>query len=251
MTFAHRITIKDPTFSETDEDIIDYINVHRSAIMQLSIQKIASDLYISPNAVMRLSKKLGYSGFSELKFAIHNEGRTEEKTLSRQLLEHLPNNIVKTLDTIDEDAIRTAALLMHKAHCCIFAGVGDSTYFCEMLGKNLKCLECNVQYYQQIHDMVYAVEHAVREDLLVIISARGRHARLLSLAEKAGKKGIKVISLTHFQENPLSSISDISLHFWGEERNVGGYNVTDRSGLMVLVRLLSEEFWRVYGKKTE
>uniref|UniRef100_N2BAC8 HTH rpiR-type domain-containing protein n=1 Tax=Eubacterium plexicaudatum ASF492 TaxID=1235802 RepID=N2BAC8_9FIRM len=93
------------------------------------------DLYIAPNSIMRLSKKLGYSGFAELKFAVQNESRPQNKTLSRLLMEMLPGNIVKTLDIIDETQVEQVAAIMRKARCRIFAGVGDSNYFCELLRK--------------------------------------------------------------------------------------------------------------------
>ena len=45
-------------------------------------------------------------------------------------------------------------------------------------------------------------------------------------------------------------VRDEAMDVWEKEdvykRQVQGYNVTDRSGLMVLVRLLSEEFWQGY-----
>lgn len=245
MTFEERVFHHEFQLNDTDDDIIDCIRKNREQIMKLSIQKIAAELYIAPNAIMRLSKKLGYSGFSELKFAIQKElePEEEEKSISARLLEQLPANIVKTLDTIDMLTIKKAAAMMKKAGCCIFAGVGDSTYFCEMLGKNLRCLDRSVQFYQQIHDMFYAVRHGGDEDLLIIISARGENDRLIELAREARERHMPVISITHFCENRLTQASDLNLYFWGEDREVQGYNVTDRSGLMVLVRLLSEEFW--------
>lgn len=248
MKFEERVLEHEFQLNDTDDDIVDYIRGHRQDIMKLSIQKIADDLYIAPNAVMRLSKKLEYSGFSELKFSIQNESQPKDSgmTISAQLLGQLPSNIVKTLDTIDVNILKKTAGMMKRARCCIFAGVGDSTYFCEMLGKNLRCLDCSVQFYQQIHDMFYAVRHGGKEDMLIVISARGENNRLIDLAREAKETGMPVVSITHFYENRLADEADVNLYFWGEDREVQGYNVTDRSGLMVLVRLLSEEFWQGY-----
>lgn len=246
MMFDDRVREIEMQLNDTEDDIIDCIRRHRNDIQQLSIQKMAKELYVAPNSVMRLSKKLGYSGFAELKFAVQNESRPQNKTLSRQLMEMLPGNIVRTLDIIDETQLETAASIMRKASCCIFAGVGDSSYFCELLGKNLRCIDYNVQYFQQIHDMIYAVEHGNRGDALIIISARGENERLVKLAERAKEIGMSVISITHMSENSLAKQCQYNLYFWGENRTVQGYNVTDRTGLMVLVRLLSEAFWRGY-----
>jgi DNA-binding MurR/RpiR family transcriptional regulator len=245
-SFENRVKKIEMMTNDTEDDIIDYIRNHKQDIKQISIQQMANELFIAPNSVMRLSKKLGYSGFAELKFAIQNEARPQNKSLSRQLMEMLPGNIVKTLDIIDLDRLEQAASIMRKARCCIFAGVGDSNYFCELLGKNLRCIDYQVQYYQHIHDMIYAVEHGTKEDALIIISARGENERLVKLAKRAREIGMEVISITHMCENSLAKEASHNLFFWGEDRTVQGYNVTDRTGLMMLIRLLSEAFWKGY-----
>ena len=167
MTFDERIEEIEMYLNDTEDDIVEYIKKHRDHLHKMSIQKIANELFIAPNAIMRLSKKLGYSGFAELKFAVQNELNPQNKTLSRQLMELLPSNIVKTLDIIDDVQLERVASIMRKARCCIFVGVGDSTYFCELLGKNMRCIDYNVQYYQQIHDMIYSVEHGNKDDALI------------------------------------------------------------------------------------
>lgn len=247
MTFNERVQNIEMRTNDTEDDIIEYIRNHRDNIMSLSIQKMSQELFVAPNSIMRLSKKLGYSGFAELKFSVQNELHPTEESTSRKLMEMLPNNIVKTLDIIDMEQVEAVARVMRRAHCCIFAGVGESNYFCELLGKSLRCINYNVNYCQQIHDMIYAVEHGDPKDVLIIISARGENERLVKLARRSQELGMKVISITHLKKNPLAELADYSLYFWGEYRTVQGYNVTDRTGLMLLVRVLSETFWKNCG----
>lgn len=250
MNFNERLSAHEFNLNDTDDDIAEYINKHKDSIMKLSIQKIAYDLFIAPNTIMRFSKKLGYSGFSELKYSLRQELNPIDSsiTISSQLLSQLPMNIVKTLDIIDTASIQKVAKMMSVANCTILAGVGDSTYFCEMMGKNLRSVEYQVQYYQQMHDMFFAVRHATRKDLLVVISARGENSRLIELAKEASARDMPVVSITHFYDNSLANIANERLYFWGEDREVNRYNITDRSGLMMIVRLLSEEFWCKYLK---
>lgn len=248
MDYRQRLLAHEFQLNDTDDLIVDYIHKNRSEIMNLSIRRIAEDLYLAPNAVMRFSKKIGYSGFSELKYALGNEGKPEDSkdTLVRQLMGQLPQNIVKTLDTIDQDAIRNVSKSLKEAECCILAGVGDSYQFCEMMKNNLRCFGKKVECDIHIHDMFYSVERGTDRDILLVISARGENERLLELTRLAAEKHMKTISITHFDKNPLAAMTDIQLYFWGEFRIVNGYNVTDRCGLMVLLRLLSEDFWNTY-----
>ncbi len=246
MNFSERLSVHEFKLNDTDDEIADYMKNYKGDIIKLSIQKIAQDLFIAPNTIMRFSKKIGYSGFSELKYSLQNEIKPLEDgaTISGQLLSQLPSNIAKTLDIVDTAKIKKVAELMRKANCIIFAGVGDSGYFCEMLGNNLRCVEFKVQYYTQIHNMFFAVRHGMKEDLLLVISASGENNRLCELISEAKSRGMYTVSITHFCENPVANLADENLYFWGEFREVNGYNVTDRSGLMMIIRLLSEEFWR-------
>lgn len=249
MTFDERVRAVEDSLNETDDPLLLYIRENREEIQNLTIQKMSQKLFVAPNSIMRFAKKLGYSGFAELKFSIQSElhPRPREETTGRQLMDMLPKTVVRTLDIIDQNQLRAAAELIHQAGSCILAGVGDSNIYCELLGKNLRCVDCNVQYYTQIHDMIYAVEHASAKDLLIVISARGENKRLVELAANAKKKGMHTISITHMKANPLASISDCALYFWGEHRTVQGYNVTDRIGLMLVIRLLSEMYWKNYS----
>ena len=72
MNFEQRVYDIEFKLNDTDDSVIEYIRNNRSNINKISIQKIANELYISPNAIMRLARKLGYSGFSELKYALKN-----------------------------------------------------------------------------------------------------------------------------------------------------------------------------------
>lgn len=247
MTFEERVAAKQDDLNETDDAILIYIREHLDEICALTIQKMSKNLFIAPNSIMRFAKKLGYSGFAELKFSIQNDLHPRDITLGRQLMDLLPANIVRTMDIIDMKQVEQVAKAIHKSKCCILVGVGDSNYFCELLGKNLRCVDCNVQYFFQIHDMIYAVEHGSKDDTVIIISARGENERLIQLAHTAKEKGMTVISLTHMKDNPLAAVATHSLFFWGEHRTVQGYNVTDRIGLMLLIRLISEVYWKNYS----
>ncbi|MFI3168317.1 MAG: MurR/RpiR family transcriptional regulator [Faecalibacterium sp.] len=245
MTFEERIYQQEFKLNDTDDSVIAYIRDNRSDLQNLSIQNIAKELYVAPNAIMRVAKKLGYSGFSELKFSLQQEDNPADlQTVEKRVLDKIPQNIVKTLDVMDEAEMAQLVNTMLSAPKIVFAGVGESVYFCELFGKYLRCLDRKVEYYMHIHDMEYAVTHCQAGDLLLIISASGNTERLVALAKNAKLAGLNTACITHYGKNKLSEMCDAQLCFWGEKRIAGGYNVTDRSGLMMLIRLVSEAYWK-------
>ncbi len=245
MDFEKRVYEKEFELNDTDDSIIEYITKNRDDIANISIHSIAQSLYVAPNAIMRTAKKLGYSGFSELKFSIQQEDQPHStQTAVSKVLERMPQNIVKTLDVIDDVAMQKMIADMHACDKILFVGIGDSVYFCEIFGKYLRCIDKKVEYYAQIHDMEYASKHLTDKDLVIIISASGSVERLVNFAKDTMSRNIKTYCITHYGKKPLSEICTGQLCFWGEKRLVNGYSVTDRSGLMMLVRLIAEEYWK-------
>lgn len=52
--------------SEMDEHLLTYILDNMDTVLQKGVRQIAKDNYTSPASVIRLSKKLGYTGFIDL-----------------------------------------------------------------------------------------------------------------------------------------------------------------------------------------
>ncbi len=242
MKFEERVLKHEFQLNDTDDEIIAYIRKNRYHIHKLSIQKVASDLYTVPNSVMRLAKKLGYNGFSELKVLIQQEDNSEEQISKAKI----PTNVIKTIELINYDNLYEASKKMKTCKTIHFLGVGDSLSYCEMMVRHMRCIDKHAEYYQSYHDIDFQSRHCDKNDLLFIISASGENQRLIDVAKDAKERGVATISVTHFNKNGLSQVVDIPLYFYGEPRKVNGYNVNDRTGLMILLRELSEVFWRTY-----
>ncbi len=245
LTFNERAYQLELKSNDTDDSIIEYIKNHRTDIAHISVHKIASELFISPNSIIRTAKKLGYSGFSELKFSIQNEDNPEEiNTVSNKVLDKLPQSVAKSIDVFDDECIDKLVCKLVSSNKVLIAGTGDSVYFCEYFGRYLRCLNKKTEYFAQIHDIEYFSNFYETDDLVIIISVSGATERLVKLAKnlKAKNPKLDVICITHYGENPLSEICDTQVCFWGDRRVVNGYNVTDRSGLLVLIKLICEGY---------
>lgn len=243
MNFEERVLFHEFQLNDSDDMIIEYIRKHKDELNHITIKQIASDNFTVPNTVMRLCKKLGYKGFAELKVLLAEENKKENQEI---IYDRIPKSIAKTLDLIDYDQLLLVADKIKNAKTCHFIGVGDSRTSCDMMVKNLMCQDKSSVSYGDYHDIDYRVKRCHKKDILFFISVSGENSRLLEVAKEAKERGILIISMTHFCENSLSKLADISLFFWGEERKVNGYNVTDRLGLELLLRQLSEVFWRTY-----
>lgn len=188
-----------------------------------------------------MCKKLGYKGFSELKAEIKLQNDKENTYYA-----NISPCIMKTYEIIDMEVIDKVAKKINKAKGVIFYGVGDSIPFCEMITKNLKCVGKDAQFFIYRHDMVYSAKNINDKYIAFIISTSGETKQLIEVSNILKKKDVLLISLTHLSENTISKLADINLYCWAPKKELNDYNVTDRTGLMIILRVLSEYYWKYY-----
>ncbi len=53
--------------NELEKEILDFIKKELSSRDHLSLNEVSKQFFVSPNTVVRLAKKLGYTGFVQLR----------------------------------------------------------------------------------------------------------------------------------------------------------------------------------------
>lgn len=238
MKFEDRVLIYEDRLSDTDDQIIEFIKANKEDIIHLSIQKLADKLFIAPNTILRLSRKLNYEGFSELKLYLKQESfiRTTKHS-------EIANNIVKTYEIMDMDTIDKVVKKMIDSNNVLFYGVGDSLPFCEMMFNNLKCVGSKAEFFIHRHDMIYSAEKVSLKDLVFTISISGETKQVIEAVTIAKDTGASIVSLTHLCENPLAKLACLNLYCWAPKQKLNNYDVTDRTSLMIVLRKLSQHYW--------
>jgi DNA-binding MurR/RpiR family transcriptional regulator len=242
MRFEERVHKFEYKLNDTDDQIVDYIEKNKHEFVNQSIQSIAASLFTVPNTITRLSKKLGYSGFSHLKNSIKEEleatpAADEDTSYSY---------IQKTFELIDMERIEIIAKMLHEAKHVLFFGVGDSTDFCEMMVRNLRVSGKATEHSIHRHEVIHMIGQMNQHDVLFLISLSGETPQVLEMAEIARQRGIPIISLTHFTRNALQEAASINLYCFAPKKTKNGYNITDRTPLMIVLQTLSQFYWDHY-----
>jgi DNA-binding MurR/RpiR family transcriptional regulator len=241
--FEERIHKFEYKLNDTDDQIIAYILKHKKDVVTLSIQALAARLFTVPNTIIRLSKKLGYDGFSQLKNSLKEEIRADWNEPEDSL--HF--NIQKTMQLIDMDRITLVAKLIHEAERVLVFGVGDTAPVCDMVVRDLRITRKHAEFHVHRHETMQECHLLTPHDLLFLISLSGETPQVLEVAELAKSKGIRIVSLTHFSRNSLQRIADVKLYCYSPKKMIKQYNVTDRTPVMIVLRVLAETYWKMAG----
>lgn len=58
------------TLTSLETDILTYIVEHITDIQDMGVRAVARETYTSPASVIRLSKKLGFTGFTDMYYSL-------------------------------------------------------------------------------------------------------------------------------------------------------------------------------------
>ncbi|KKI94026.1 RpiR family transcriptional regulator [Bacillus sp. SA1-12] len=241
MLFSERVQKYEYKLNDTDDQIVEYIMQNKNDVTTISIQALASLLYTVPNTITRLSKKLGYDGYSQLKNSLKEE---INKTVNTQE-DSFYFTINKTISLIDMEIISIVAKMLQRARRIIFFGVGDTAPFCELMVKNTRIVGKQADYYVHRHEILYGINQLEKQDVVFFLSLSGETKEVLEMAQLGKEREVQTISLTHFNRNSLQQITDVNLYCYSPRKNVNGYNVTDKTPMMIILQRLSEYFWEI------
>ncbi|MGG3470427.1 MurR/RpiR family transcriptional regulator [Neobacillus pocheonensis] len=239
MQFEERVHKYEYKLNDTDDQIIEYIEKNKEDFVNQSIQSLAASLYTVPNTITRLSKKLGYDGFSHLKNSIKEELESAKAPVEDSSYFF----IQKTFELIDLERIETSAKMLHDAKHVIFFGVGDTADFCDIMVRNLRVVGKTSQHFIHRHEMVHMLDQMTKHDVLFLISLSGETPQILEMAEIADQREIPIISLTHFTRNSLQETAAVNLFCYAPKKIKNGYNITDRTPVMIVLQTLSQYYW--------
>lgn len=86
--------------NDSEKQIIQYVLNNPNDCSKLSLAKLAKKLYVSESAIFRLCKKLGLSGYSELKFDLVELAESNQKPIK------IENNFAKELSKVNIDVLK-------------------------------------------------------------------------------------------------------------------------------------------------
>jgi RpiR family carbohydrate utilization transcriptional regulator len=208
-----------------DKRAADFCLENPQAIAYGAINNVAEKAQCSPATFVRLAKRLGYSGYAELKSNILNRvaDNTEIASIMNVTSEDTAATIAAnvfdlcqiflkdSLQAIEPASLDAAAKLMLQAKRFIFAAVGDAHFVAASAAQKFLRLGYSVCSSTDPDSQLLALSQMSESDALICISHSGRTASVCETAKIAQAAGVNVISITNFPYSPLAKLSDITL----------------------------------------
>lgn len=242
-------------FNETDKAIVSYLLQYPEAASKLSLMELAQKLYVSKSAIFRLSKKLGLSGFSELKFELSE--LTAKKAQREKYAQGL--NFDANLQKILEETVKYFKGLnladlfndLDRAETIYIYSTGwQQQIIAEYLAHSFFLIGKKAIILPSARDEVSMLGRSVKtNDMLFVISFGGFNKTILEELKKidAVNNQLKLVSLTSWQPGKIASLSNYSFFFKTTPFQFSNQNAVTFSSAYVLIDLLMNEYGKHCG----
>lgn len=239
------------SFTNTEKKLAEYILNNSKKVVSLSAQELAKNANISPAAVVRFSKSLGYKGFTALKVDLaRNSGENEKEiditigpdesteAIVKKIGKSNTNTIKETLNLINIEKISSAIDILCNAKNIYLFGIGASGLVAIDFQYKLLRINKQVVYQNDPHIQLASSVHIGSGDVALGISYGGESKEVNLGIKKAKENGAKTIAITKYNKNTLSKLGDIVLYLPNEEKELRLGAISSRIAALTLTDIL-------------
>lgn len=218
----------------------EMIDLVLSGDPKINIRTVAENCYVSTTIVVRLAKKLGYSGYSEMLYSIREELRQDEV----HNYQADTGEIVQNIDPVVELA---NDIVSHRDQFLFFVGDGFSSIITDYAVKRFSTI--GIHSYDGAPVDVVLSNNA--GSIVVLFSESGETADLISIAQKSLDMNYKVYAVSSNGKGTLISMADrgIVLKHGSEGRlvNIPDYYVG--TGILLVEDIIAMVFNQLQSVK--
>ena len=222
--------------SEDEKKVITSITAHiERGEKRVGIQQIASENFLSPTSIVKMCKRLGFDGYSELYYH-----------LSRQLAssgDRKAENLKSLIDNYDDALVeRFCALLRERRSGKMFTtGEGFSNIVGAYIAQRLSI--CGFMVYNNVHfydHMLFCTAHNLTDEeaapsVMFAVSQSGETEPVLNDVRHAKQHGHKIVTFTRRCDSKLAQLSDLVFVLDGTKQTLAGSLPNPFFGHVILV----------------
>jgi RpiR family transcriptional regulator, repressor of rpiB and als operon len=222
-TVGPRIRMLLPELTPSEMRVTE-VMLRSAANDPLPLKQVAADAELSEAMVVKTAKRLGFTGFRQLRAALSAYKQQPHVDLHEDLQPEDPAEVIvnkvfrtaiqaleETLAILDMDGFRRAADLIHSAGQRDFYGLGGSAQIARDVAHKFLRIGVRASVYDDTHMMAMSASLLKPGDLVLAFSHSGRTTSLLEAVQIARSNGAKIISISNYESSPLAGMSDVVL----------------------------------------
>ena len=233
----------------SEKRVADWLFSHSGEVLPYSITDLASKCDSSEATIVRFSKRLGCSGYQDLKLTLAKEH--EKKVIAPtitssddcfSIFEKVCNDAYMSLErtkkTLSAENMTSAAKVISEARRVVLIGLGTSAQVAEDASNKLLRAGSNSSAYSDTHMQMIAVSQLTKGDVVIGISQSGSSKDVVESMKMARARGATTISITSKERSPIARQSDILLLTDTEETRHSSLGLNSHISRLIVIDAL-------------
>lgn len=219
-----QIRMQMPFLTPLEARVVDTITGRNDLSLTTALRQVSDDAGVSDAMVVKIAKKLGFSGFRDFREALvvyrqtdvaslHSEISPDDSSadIIRKVFQTSMQALEETMSILDVAAFDRAADLLHGSRQRDFYGVGGSAQIARDVAHKFLRIGLRAGVQDDPHMMLMSASLLGPEDVAVAFSHSGTTSNVIEAARLAREQGARVIAVTNYASAPLSELADIAL----------------------------------------
>lgn len=236
-----RIRMMMPLLTPLEAKVVDTVFAMRDFSDETSLKQIADDAGVSEAMVVKITKKLGFSGYRDFRTAVSQYNRQPTAEMHQELsVEDTSQEIVQkvfrtsinaleeTLSILDMVAFDKAADLIHSAKHRDFYGVGGSAQIARDVAHKFLRIGVRASVFDDVHMMLMSAALLTEEDIAIGFSHSGNTTAIIEALQLAKRNGAHTIAVTNYNSSALAQAADVVLCSTAQGSPLMGENAAAR-----------------------
>lgn len=234
---------------KAEKKVADWILNHPNELLPLSIVELAEKSESSEATIVRFSKRLGFSGYQELKISLAQETKTnivnvhmtKEDTafeIYGKVCDDIYYSLECTKKVLNSEMLQKTAETIMSANRIIVMGLGNSASVAMDMSHKLLRIGYSAYAYTDNHMQVIAASHLKEGDIAIGISHSGSSKDIIEAMQMAKDNGAVTICITNKGKSTIQKYSDYVLYTDSEETKYNILALTSRIAQLSIVDAL-------------
>lgn len=226
--------------SQTDLNIVQWINEHENEIYNLSISEIANATFTSASTVSRAIKKCGFSGIAEMRYKLSSQNNNiVDGKIVNQIMNNLLTECKDTIEGLEVDTIQQIIHHIKAAKRIYVIARGTTTPIARYFELQLHLLGYNVFVLEDSLLMQLSNKLFDKEDLVIIFSVKNSTPELAIAARHAKENNATVVTCCCVNGTLLKQYSDVYAYCRHKNTHViEGFNIMSNLPLHLISRII-------------
>ncbi|WP_079095062.1 MurR/RpiR family transcriptional regulator [Streptococcus pneumoniae] len=222
----------------------DYILVRDSEIVYETYSEIVSKVKVGEGTLNRFCKKIGYSGFQELKLKMTKDilELESQKMSSDTFIDEIKNNYLSIVEStrklIDGRQIELAIKLIREANQILMIGVGSSGNAAREFESSLLRIGIISKTVIDTHFQLMHTALLKDNDLIIAFSLSGSTKEVEETLLNAKRKNVKIISITNYSSRNIAKLSDCVLLTSKKESYLEGGSLMAKASQLFIIDVI-------------